>query len=205
MVEIKIGVVSSPLQVNHGGDAYLVRRFPGKVLMAVVDALGHGRMARQAANLTIKLLTDMFTANSNTDLNELLESTHKALFGTVGVVIGLALVDYKCRQLTFAGVGNITIKLIGNNITEVILPAGILGYRTNNILCRTVSISQDDLLLMHTDGISDNYKLSPSLLSFPKQIAQTLMCNYRRSNDDALVLIATELLNEGYEEQVLYE
>jgi hypothetical protein len=201
VVEIKIRVVSSPLHVEYGGDAYLVKRFPGKVLLAIVDALGHGQMARRAASRTIELIT----VNNDTQLDKLLDSIHKDLADTVGVVLGLALVDYKCRQLTFAGIGNIIIKLIGKKITEVILPTGILGYRTNNILCSTVAISQDDVLLMHTDGISDNYKLNPSLLSFPKQIAQTLMSDYRRPNDDALVLVASELLNECYEEQLSNE
>ncbi|HWQ71385.1 MAG TPA: SpoIIE family protein phosphatase [Desulfitobacteriaceae bacterium] len=202
MVEIKIGVVSSPRQVNSGGDAYLVKKFPGKVLIAVIDALGHGQMARRAASLTIKLLT----ASNDTHLEKLLTTIHKALLCTVGVVIGLVLIDYDCHLLTFAGVGNITIKLLGqNNNIEVILPAGILGYRTNNVLCQTISISEDDLLLMHTDGIINNYELSPCQLPVPQKIIQTLMSDYRRPNDDALVLIATELLDEGYEEQVSYE
>jgi serine phosphatase RsbU (regulator of sigma subunit) len=201
VVEIKVGVVASPLQIDYGGDAYLIKRFPGKVLLAVIDALGHGLLASQAAKRTIELLS----AINEIQLDILLDNIHKALNGTVGVVLGLALVDYQCRQLTLAGVGNIIIKIIGKKKTEVILPTGILGYGKNNILCRTFPISEDDLLLMHTDGISDNYELSPSLLSSPKQLAQTLMSGYRRLYDDALILIATELLNEGYEEQFSYE
>ncbi|MHB8124140.1 MAG: SpoIIE family protein phosphatase [Desulfitobacteriaceae bacterium] len=201
MVEIKIGVVSSPLQADYGGDAYLIKELPGKVLLAVVDALGHGQMARRAASRTIKLLA----GSDGTELDKLLESTHKAITGTVGVVLCIALVDYKLRQLTFAGVGNITIKIIGKKTTEVVLPAGILGYRTDDTLYRVTTISQNDVLIMHTDGILDNYELNPSLLSFPKQMAQALMSGYRRPTDDALVLVATELLNEGYEEQLLHE
>jgi serine phosphatase RsbU (regulator of sigma subunit) len=197
VVVIKIRVVSSPLHSDCGGDAYLVKRLPGKVLLAVVDGLGHGHMAKLAANRTIELLE----ANQDSQLEKLLDSIHKALADTVGVVLGLALVDYQYSQLTCAGVGNITIKLIGNNIDEVILPTGILGYRKNNFLLRTISISQDSLLLMHTDGILDHYKLNPSYLSSPEQLIQTLMFEYRRHNDDALVLAASELLNKDYEEQ----
>lgn len=197
MVVIKVRVVSSPLHGDSGGDAYLVKRFPGKVLLAVVDGLGHGQKAKLAANRTIELLE----ANKDTHLEKLLDSIHKALVNTVGVVLGLVLVDYQYGQLTCAGIGNIIIKLIGNNIDEVILPTGILGYRKNNFPLRTIAISQDSLLLMHTDGIADYYKLSPSYISSSEQLVQTLMSKFRRPNDDALVLVASELLNKDYEEQ----
>ncbi|MDD4346490.1 MAG: SpoIIE family protein phosphatase [Desulfitobacteriaceae bacterium] len=199
MVVIKIRVVSSPLHDDSGGDAYLVKRLANKVLLSVVDGLGHGHMANLAANRTIELLK----ANQDTQLEKILDSIHKALANTVGVVLGLALVDYQFSQLTCAGVGNITIKLIGNNIDEVILPTGILGYRKNNFLLRTITISQDSLLLMHTDGILDCYKLNPSYLASPQQLVQTLMSKYRRPNDDVLVLVASELLNKDYEEQLI--
>ncbi|HWQ89498.1 MAG TPA: SpoIIE family protein phosphatase, partial [Desulfitobacteriaceae bacterium] len=184
--------MSSPLQKDYGGDAYLVKKLPGKFLIAVIDGLGHGRMAYEAASRTLELLA----SNDDSELHSLMESMHEGLIGTVGVVLGLALIDYESQQITFAGIGNITIKLIGQKKTEVFLPAGILGYHTNFSYNKTITISPEDILLMHTDGISDNYRLnsfSPLILSSPKEIVQTLMSGYRRTSDDALVLAASEL------------
>jgi negative regulator of sigma-B (phosphoserine phosphatase) len=204
VVEIKIAVVSFPLQPDYGGDAYLVKKLADKILIAVIDGLGHGRMAYEAASRTLELLAD----NNDPELDKLLENIHKALISTVGVVIGLALVDQQTQQITFTGIGNIIVKLISRKTTEIFLPAGILGYQTNNSFQRVIAFSPDDILLMHTDGIADNYNLhsfSPLTLSSPVQIVRTLMSGYRRPSDDALILAASELWKEGYEEQIIHE
>jgi serine phosphatase RsbU (regulator of sigma subunit) len=204
VVKIKIAAISSPLQPNYGGDAYYIKKLPGKVLITVIDALGHGQMAQKAANRALELLASF--DEPEPDLNKLLNSMHKALISTVGVVLGLALIDHSCREITFAGIGNITIKIIGPKKFEIFLPGGILGYQADFSFQKTITFSPEDILLMHTDGIIDDYRFHsfpPEAGLAPQQIVQSLMSCYRRPNDDALVLAASELGVEGYEEQLI--
>lgn len=162
-------------------------------MLAVVDGLGHGQLANEAATRAIAILK----TSNNLEPLHLLELVHEALIDTVGVVLGLALVDREQALLTCTGVGNIVIKLVGAKQTQVLLPEGILGYRLLRKACRQLALTPEDVLIMHTDGIRDNYELDPLLLPFPQKMAQALAAGHRNPVDDALVLVATDLLTKG--------
>ncbi len=161
-------------------------------MLAVVDGLGHGQLANEAATRAIETLK---TSNCLEPL-DLLELVHEALADTVGVALGLALADWEQGLLTCTGVGNIAIKLVGTKETQVLLPEGILGYRLLRKACRQLAVAPEDVLIMHTDGIRDNYELDPLLLPFPQKMAQALATGHRNPADDALVVVATDLLNQ---------
>jgi negative regulator of sigma-B (phosphoserine phosphatase) len=192
VIKIIIGVELSPVHEGYGGDAYLVKESPEKVLIAVIDGLGHGVMAHQAAQKAVETLKNM----DCDALEEMLEKAHRALSDTVGVVIGLVEVDKKERILTYTGVGNISIRLIGSRDIQMLLPEGILGYRFERRIIKQIPLLSKDLLIMHTDGISPNYELNSIIDEHPQDIAQNLMNGFRSPNDDALVLVATGLLVE---------
>lgn len=201
MVGIEIGVVSLPRWGDAGGDAYLIKELPGKILLAVVDGLGHGQLAREAATRAIKTIESAACCK----MDVLLETLHKVLKNTVGVVMGLVLVDQEQGLLTCCGVGNIVIRIIGAKKTEIRLPEGILGYRLTKKVSREMVITPGDVLIMHTDGIRDNYEPDPILLPFPRKLARALAAGYRNSFDDALVLVAGDLLIKGYREGIYNE
>lgn len=192
VVKIEIAVESFPLDELYGGDAYIVKKIQGKVLIAVVDGLGHGEMASSAAELAIKTIKGI----DSFSLADILEKTHRALGNSVGVVIGLALIDRDHQTITFSGVGNIVIRLIGNKETLMLLPKGILGYNFEKKMLKEIFLDPGDILVMHTDGIRNIYETSRFVLEKPKKIACTLVCHYRVPNDDALVLVAADLLTE---------
>lgn len=177
---------------GYGGDAYLVKESPGKVLIAVIDGLGHGAMAHQAAQKAVETLNNM----EYCALEETLEKAHRALRDTVGVVIGLVEIDKKEKMLTYTGVGNISIRLVGSRDVQMLLPEGILGYRFERRVLKKIPLLPKDLLIMHTDGIAPNYELNSIIDEHPQDIAQSLMNGFRSPNDDALVLVAAGLLVE---------
>lgn len=192
MIKIIIGVELSPVHEGYGGDAYLVKESPEKVLIAVIDGLGHGAMAHQAAQKAVETIKNM----DCDALEEMLEKAHRALSDTVGVVIGLVEIDKKEKMLTCTGVGNINIRLSGSRDVQLLLPEGILGYRFERRILKQIPLLPDDLLIMHTDGISTDYKLDFILSNNPQDIAQNLMSGFKSPNDDALVLVAAGLLME---------
>jgi serine/threonine protein phosphatase PrpC len=192
VVRIEIGVVSLPYRAGSGGDACLVKEAPGKILLAVVDGLGHGQLARYAATRAIEIIE----SSPCFKIDELLDIVHSALKNTVGVVMGLALIDQEKGLLTCSGVGNVIIKIVGSNKIQIRLPEGILGYRMIKKFSRELPITPDDVLIMHTDGIRDDYEPEPLLLPFPGKLARALAAGYRNLSDDALVLVAADLLSK---------
>lgn len=189
MVKIEIGMISIPLDSTYGGDAYLIKEYPEHTLIAVVDGLGHGKLAHQAATLTIETIK-----NSNfLDLELLMYEIHTTLNSTVGVVLGIVIIDHINSQLLCSGVGNITIKHIGIKETAVRLPKAILGYRSFKFKSKRLSLTEDDILIMHTDGIRDDYVLAPQICTSPQQLADFLASNYHKSKDDALVVVVNNL------------
>lgn len=185
MVKIEFGIVSKPLDSTYGGDAYLIKEYPEYTLIAIVDGLGHGKLAHHAANLTIKTIE-----NSNYhDLEQLMGELHKILKSTVGVVLGIVIIDSINSELLCSGVGNITIKHFGIKETAVRLPKCILGYRSFEFYSKRISLKEDDILIMHTDGIRDDYVLAHQINPSPQKFAEYLASNYHNSYDDALIVV----------------
>ena len=74
------------------GDAALVREEGGHTLVAVVDALGHGPMAAQAAAEAVRCLSSL---PLGTSVEPLVEALHAALRGGRGAAVMLGLFDGK--------------------------------------------------------------------------------------------------------------
>lgn len=189
MVKIEFGIVSIPLDSTYGGDAYVIKEYPEYTLIAVVDGLGHGKLAHQAAALAIKTIENSYCHN----LEQLMTELHRELNGTAGVVLGIVIIDYINSQLLCSGVGNITIKHIGIKETDVRLPKAILGYQSFNYESKRISLMDDDFLIMHTDGIRNDYVLAPQISSTPQRVANFLASKYRNSKDDALIVVVNNL------------
>src|SRR5512138_909714 len=84
------GVATVPMAgEDTSGDLHVITEFPGGVLVAVVDALGHGPAAAQAATLAI----DTLRVRPADPLPELIRRCHQRLIGTRGVVLSLATFD----------------------------------------------------------------------------------------------------------------
>lgn len=189
---IKIAVESAAVENNLGGDAFFFKDNNGKILLAVVDGLGHGISAHCAALKTIEILERCY----GLPLDILLETIHQGLVNTVGVVAGLVLVDQERQIITYSGVGNIVIKICGKQVKQLLLPEGILGYRVERKVCKSVPVSPGDILVMHTDGIRETYDTNLLMSYLPEKIAHDLLNLYRISADDALVLVASDLLGK---------
>ncbi len=71
------------------GDLHVVAPFPGGVLVAVVDGLGHGPDAAEAARIAVAVLQDA----AGQPATSLVERCHAALRRTRGVVLSVASLD----------------------------------------------------------------------------------------------------------------
>jgi anti-sigma regulatory factor (Ser/Thr protein kinase) len=187
----RYGVWSRPHPGEESnGDAYFILERGGQTLLAVIDGLGHGAGAQEAADVAIDQLEE-WTGES---LAELLPQLHNALRATRGAVIGAAIIDKTTGRFHYAGVGNVMVRVYGTPEHVTPLSAnGTLGARLGQLRVRTYDWSSGATLIMASDGVSATWDIEsyPGLLKHnPQLLAGIMMRDYGRTTDDATVLVA---------------
>lgn len=181
------------------GDAYLVSSPPGGMLVAVVDALGHGSEAAGCANQAVGVLGRY----AGEALIPLVRQCHEALRGTRGVVATLASFDPADETMTWLGVGNVAgILLRGDARAEpraewLLLRSGVIGSQLPPLSASIVAVTPGDTLTLATDGIRGDYSKSISADEPPQRIADRILAAHGTRADDALVLVARYLGAKG--------
>jgi anti-sigma regulatory factor (Ser/Thr protein kinase) len=172
------------------GDAYFMRTRDGRTLFAVIDGLGHGYGAKQAADVAIDSLGQWM----GEPLDQVMLAAHDALRATRGAVMSVAIIDRADEHFYYAGVGNVMVRVFG--APEAINPIsanGTLGARLGNVRVWTYPWSEGATVIMASDGLSASWDINsyPGLLDrSPQLIAGVLMRDYGRNADDATVLVA---------------
>lgn len=173
-----------PIAIDIGG---------GGALFGVMDGLGHGPAAATAALRAVDALKHARTER----LEVLVQLCHRVLGGTRGVAMTLARVDYADSTLSWAGVGNVTANLVAKDAAGIHirssarLAAGIVGYRIPEIRpAQVISLRAGDLIVMATDGVTDDHLDHIDFAASAKVIAEEILSKYAKESDDALVLAA---------------
>ena len=147
---------------KESGDLYIVKETDNQILIAVVDGLGHGSEAASAAKLAVNEL-DHYAHESVIALTKF---CHERLKGTRGVVIALVAISKVDETLTWLSIGNVEGMLLrsepqlnpSNPVYEsIIMRPGVIGFRLPPLYASVMSISKGDLIILSTDGISDDY------------------------------------------------
>ncbi len=174
------------------GDRHLVKSFPNGTLIAVVDGIGHGKEAAQAADLAVETLAK----KPGEPIISLFRDCHEILRKTRGAVMTIACFNAEQETLTWMGVGNVTSLLLRKDPAaspsseSVILRSGVVGGQLPLLRAAIVPIERGDTLILATDGIGVDFfeKLSPVLS--PQKMADHILAQHKKSSDDALVLVA---------------
>jgi len=171
------------------GDAWAYHRSPGRMLTMIVDGLGHGWGAAEAAQEA----TATFYARQTCAPGDLLSYIHDALKKTRGAVAGIAEIRPEARTMTFAGVGNIAgVLLSATSSQSLVSHNGTLGSTVSRIQDFRFEWKPDSVLIFHSDGLQSRWDLSsyPGLLArHPAIIAGTMLRDFRRQRDDASVVV----------------
>ena len=122
---------------NVCGDRLLAVDVNGTgALIGVLDGLGHGAEAAEAANCGVEVLRN---ARSE-PLDVLVQRCHRALSGTRGAAMTLARIDFRTDTLSWVGIGNVAADLVAKHPAGVEvrssarLAGGIVGYRIPEVL-----------------------------------------------------------------------
>ena len=187
---MKFGIVERPLYGNRFcGDACFIKEFGSKILICVVDGLGHGMPAATAAQKAIAYVAE----NYENGPTEIISGCHQALQGTRGAVMGVALVEPEQSILTYVGVGNIGIRVVAEKNLWPLSTPGIVGGNFGRLKEETVPYHSGDLVIMYSDGISEKFDVfdyPESLHNDPQKLAERIARGFARENDDSIIVVA---------------
>jgi phosphoserine phosphatase RsbX len=162
-------------------------------LFGVLDGLGHGSQAAQAATRGVEILRQ----DPSRPLGVLAQLCHRALTDTRGVAMTLARIDFEADLLSWTGIGNVEAHLVVKSPSGIEirssarLTGGIVGYRLpETVDTQTVSMRPGDLLMMTSDGIAEDHLEDIDFAAPALTIAEQALCRHAKDNDDALVLTA---------------
>ncbi|TFH75249.1 hypothetical protein E3V39_03745 [Gammaproteobacteria bacterium LSUCC0112] len=170
------------------GDTAIVVELTGGVLVALVDVSGHGFKASALA-LEIRELISHYATPRITELMTLL---HERLRGTLGAAVSLLFMDTLRCSLNYCAVGNTAAYRVIGQTWRPISKDGVVGYRLPNVIEDSTSLTNGDVILIRTDGVTDRTarKYVIENASQPASvIAQGLIKHSGREFDDAACVI----------------
>lgn len=166
---------------------------PGSgLLLAVVDGLGHGAPAAQAAQVALRSIT----LEPSLDLPALLARLDADLGTTRGAAIGLARIEPEARgwRLAHAGIGNTRLlRWRAPQMLRLSSQYGIVGGGLPEVVEVThTELLPGDWLLMFTDGLDEMMALPmclPEWARDPATLCAHLLARWRGPPDDAGVAV----------------
>jgi anti-sigma regulatory factor (Ser/Thr protein kinase) len=174
------------------GDGWAALPVADGVKAIVVDGLGHGVAAHEAAVEAIKA----FRAAIARPVEEIVDRVHGALKTTRGAAVAVTSIDARRRLVTFCGIGNISGTIVGDGpARNTVSHGGIAGHGAVRIQVFTYPWPERGLLVMCSDGINTHWSLDPYpglRLRDPALIAGVLYRDFVRGRDDATVVVARE-------------
>lgn len=176
------------------GDTWAVRtvaRSDGEAtLVMMCDGLGHGPLAARVSERA----RNAFRESRGTDPGAVMQDVHRALRGTRGAAVALALVDARRRRVELMGVGNISaLVTVEDGRAGLLSLPGIVGLQLPRPRTFDTAFPPGAVLVMHSDGLSDRWKPAdfPGLFArHPSLVAAQLLNQAGVRRDDAGIVVA---------------
>ena len=166
------------------GDAVLVRHADGgRVLLALIDALGHGPEAHAVAVRACAILS---SAVLDRGLPPLVDAVAAGLVGTRGAAGMVCLIEG--GRLHGCGVGNVQLRTTVG--VPVVLSEGVLGGRIRKLRFFEGALRSRGRLVLWSDGLATRVASDALADATAAAAAARLMNDYRYRHDDASVLVA---------------
>jgi phosphoserine phosphatase RsbX len=198
IVDIGIATYTLPGQQDTG-DRQVVIKMPDRVLVAVIDGLGHGQEAAMASERAVATIKQH--AHNESSLPVLVQHCHAALNGSRGVVMNLAIFNPANQTLAWLGIGDVEgrllIKTSQSTYSEeaLLIRSGVVGHRLPRLRTSVARIGNGDTLIFATDGVLPDFAEKLRIESEVNDIANHIVEHHRKNTDDALVLVARYVAN----------
>ena len=170
------------------GDAWEVIETAGVLRAIVVDGLGHGPFAEEAAREAVAVFRSQTSPGAAATL-KLVDQALTKTRGAAGAIVELCPAK---GQITAAGVGNISMRLLNNGGSKSFgCDNGTLGTGVPRIREVTHPWVPGSVLVMHSDGVKTqwNHDDYPGLARrHPGLVTALLYRDFRRERDDVTVV-----------------
>jgi anti-sigma regulatory factor (Ser/Thr protein kinase) len=174
------------------GDSWAIEDVEGQAIVLVVDGLGHGPQAAEAAREAVRI----FRATAPLGPVEVIRAAHASLKSTRGAALAVARLDHERGVVQFAGVGNVAGAIVnpaeGTTRTSMVSHNGTVGHTVRKVQEFIYPWAPDSLLVMHSDGVGTHWQVGRYAglgTSHPGLVAGVLYRDFRRSHDDATIVV----------------
>lgn len=165
------------------GDCTFIERKEDLTCAVLIDGLGHGPRANEACAMGLEAVRGQWTD----DPKETLGLLHEGMKNSAGGVGAVCVVDEKKKELVYSGVGNTVARVLGKEPRSFVPVPGTLGKQMREPRVDRVTLSDEDIVLIHSDGISDRAPLGeyPEIRVHSVQtIVRTLVKRFGKTFDD---------------------
>lgn len=195
---LSVGVGSRPYPgMRDNGDSFIVKYFGCRLLVGVIDGLGHGTFAHEAAQRARQYVEKHY----DQPFEKIFQGTGRACRSTRGVVMALVKFDWDTLpiKMTFASVGNIEVRLQNGNTGALPVRRGIIGKNAPAPIIHEQSFDPGETLFLFSDGITSHWPRDEFLDLKEKSVdeaARIMLTTLAKENDDATLLIVKSNLSE---------
>jgi anti-sigma regulatory factor (Ser/Thr protein kinase) len=186
--EFGVATRAHPLEAVNG-DAYILEKGSERALVGVVDGLGHGPRACEAAQTASRYVK----AHYEQPLESIFCGADRACRGTNGVVMALARIDWAGGRLTLASVGNVECRVFRSaQPFRFIVRRGVVGLNGSSPAISEHPWSADKIMVLHSDGVQSRWRWEDfaHLDALPANaLAEQLLHRLARDDDDATVVV----------------
>jgi anti-sigma regulatory factor (Ser/Thr protein kinase) len=192
---LDVGVVSVPIKGEQVcGDGWGAKETATSIMLMVVDGLGHGVLASEAAREAEKI----FAGSKSDSPTPILQDSHNSLKKTRGAAMAVASLNLERGVMSFAGVGNIAASIVAPGASRGMASHnGTVGHHMQRIQEFSFPWNPQSVLIMASDGLNTRWDLQPYpgiWSKHPAIIAGLLYRDFSRERDDITVLVAKNRL-----------
>jgi anti-sigma regulatory factor (Ser/Thr protein kinase) len=185
---LRYGAVNVPFEGEiESGDSWSLKADADGFALCVVDGLGHGTFAAEAARVAI----DAFLLNPFVPPQETMVRANGLMSKTRGGAVACARVVG--NAVSYAGVGNISGALVSSGKSQgLVSHNGTLGLHQRRTHQFEYQRDPGALLIMHSDGVSARWDIknrADLLNRHPAIIAGAIYRDHGRGRDDATVVV----------------
>ena len=180
---------------TQSGDMTFIERSATKLRLAVIDGLGHGPAAREAAQRAVLALQGQLAAS----LEDSVLRAHQSVAATRGATLGVVDIDLEAKLVRATTIGNIRVVLFYGP-GRLWSPCGtdaVLGHGRGTFHGRLdIRVEQhplppDTLLALFSDGLQSQLRLPWQRPLEIEELALQLFSTYAVATDDATLLLVS--------------
>ena len=176
---------------TESGDRHVVVMHGAGALVAVIDGLGHGHTAAQAAEAAQRFLEH----GARSPLAVLLEQAHAALRTTCGAVMSVVSIERRTGAMSWLGVGNVEAIVVRAAVDArpryhyMLMRGGLVGKTLPPLRVTGLQLLPGDTLVLATDGVRSGFELQMPVAGLPQTSADWVLHKHGKDTDDALALV----------------